>query len=160
MGLNHKPTKEEQCEDTFLTLSSFEHSRIWYIEHNSFPAGCLHSNGTIRLGTPVVMKLPVERCPQNVTLPTGQPDDVFVGFVLTDLRVDYKPSIGVSVGSGRFVLRTTRFDPERSFVLKQQVFANPQGLLTDLPEGVAAGRVISLPTAELPFLGVVGRTEG
>lgn len=160
MRLTYEPTEEDEREGTFLTLSSFERSRLWYIDHDDLPNECKHSNGTIRLGTPVVMKLPVERVPQNVELPTGYPDDVFVGFVTADCRTHFKTSEGVHVGSGHFTTRTPQFDARDSFELKQHVFANSKGLLTSRPEGVIAGRVISLPTVELPFLGVVGRTEG
>lgn len=160
MGLINKPAEQDEHMQTFLTLCSFERKASWKIDRDNLPPEALLPSGTIRLGVPVVMKLPVEGFPRDVVLPTGSPDDVFVGIVLTDQSSYYKDSISVAVGSGHFKMQTPQFDARDNFELKQHVFANSKGLLTRRPEGVIVGRVISLPTVEHPFLGVVGTTEG
>lgn len=164
MRLTYEPTEAEKREHTFLTLSSFERDRMWKIDREELPHECLHAGPyrIIRLGTPVVMKLPAGPCyPQEVMLPTGHyAGDVFVGFVITDQRSLNETFSSVDVGGGHFLTQTPQFDPEAEFKLREPVYANSRGLVSPYMEGVRVGRVISLPTEDHPFLGIVGTTEG
>jgi hypothetical protein len=113
----------------------------------------------IRRGTCVVHQLPIHHFPSNVRVSSGDPEEIFAGFVYEDSRTQNRDYKNVQVGGGDFTVYTMGYDPRCPFELKGKVYAGPKGLLVDEPCAFV-GIVVSLPTVEDPFLGVMGQTLG
>lgn len=113
----------------------------------------------VAVGRCVVHQLPIHHFPSTVTVSSGDPEKIFAGFVFKSGEFDRLPEDEVVVTGGSFHLYTMHYDPHYSFELKGKVYAGPKGLITTEP-GAYVGKVVSLPTVDDPFLGVMGQVLG
>lgn len=152
----------------FFRTAKFGSKTLREIDRNNLPKEVLYREvfpygrsqyDVIRHGTCVVHQLPIHHFPSKVKLPSGEPDEIFAGFVIEDNRVRSKDYWNVEIGGGSFTIYTMMYDPRCLFELKRKVYAGPKGLIVNEP-CTYVGVVISLPTEEYPFIGVMGHAQG
>ena len=113
----------------------------------------------VGVGRCVVHQLPIHHFPSTVKVSSGDPKEIFAGFVFKSGEFGRLPEDVVVVTGGFFHLYTMHYDPKCSFALRGTVYAGPQGLLVSEP-GAEVGVVTSIPCVKDPWLGVMGYAQG